>query len=82
MSDKFMQHLQKSKVLIADGATGTNLLSEGLPPGATPETWVIERPEKILDLALSFVRAGSDIILTSTFGATRLRIAFLPIIPG
>ena len=74
MSDKFMQHLQKSKVLIADGATGTNLLSEGLPPGATPETWVIERPEKILDLALSFVRAGSDIILTSTFGATRLRL--------
>jgi len=45
-----------------------------LKSGMSPEVWVMEQPGKILDLAIAFVRAGSDIILTCTFGGTHLRL--------
>ncbi len=70
----FTERLQRGEILIADGATGTNLQRKGLPPGLSPEVWVFERPEVIRSLATSFVEAGSDIILTCTFGGTRLRL--------
>jgi len=60
--------------MVSDGATGTNLQKVGLAAGVSPETWVMEQPQKILDLESAFVRAGSDIILTCTFGATSLRL--------
>ncbi len=71
----FRQRLENGDILIADGATGTNLLSRGLPRGATPETWVLENPEEIVALHRQFIAAGSDIILTSTFGGSSLRLA-------
>lgn len=74
MTHKLTQSLENRRVLVADGATGTNLLKQGLRSGKTPEAWVLEEPDKILNLARSFVDAGSDIILTSTFGGTRLRL--------
>jgi 5-methyltetrahydrofolate--homocysteine methyltransferase len=66
--------LQAGEVLIADGATGTNLQTVGLPPGTTPEEWVFTQPDRIRALQRSFVEAGSDLILTCTFGGTRLRL--------
>lgn len=60
--------------LVSDGATGTNLQSMGLQQGKTAEEWVLERPQAILDLEKQFVEAGSEFILTCTFGATRLRL--------
>lgn len=75
MSQPFLELLKSGKILVSDGATGTNLQKAGLPVGASPETWVMEKPELILDLERAFIRAGSDIILTCTFGATRLRMA-------
>jgi 5-methyltetrahydrofolate--homocysteine methyltransferase len=70
----FIERLKSGEILVADGATGTNLQKAGLVSGQTPEAWVLEQPEKILALAESFVDAGSDIILTCTFGGTRLRL--------
>ncbi|QBK29914.1 betaine--homocysteine S-methyltransferase [Roseitalea porphyridii] len=61
-------------VLLADGATGTNLFAMGLESGDAPELWNIEAPEKIVALHQGFVDAGSDIILTNSFGGTRHRL--------
>jgi 5-methyltetrahydrofolate--homocysteine methyltransferase len=74
MAEAFWQRLQLGEVLVADGATGTNLQAVGLPPGASPEEWVVEQPDRIRALQRSFVEAGSDLILTCTFGGTRLRL--------
>ena len=72
--NKFLEHLEAGDVLVADGATGTNLQKMGLQPGIAPEDLVIDNPDLLLQLASRFVQAGSDIILTCTFGGTRLRM--------
>ena len=72
--NRLLQRLQEKKVLVADGATGTNLQKVGLSGGMHAEDWVLDCPEKILDLEKAFIAAGADILLTCTFGATRLRL--------
>ena len=67
--------LADGEVLLADGATGTLLQSMGLPPGQLPEVWVLEQPERIRAFYGGYVNAGSDIILTCTFGGTRYRLS-------
>lgn len=74
MSQLFFEKLKSTKTLVSDGATGTNLQKVGLKPGMSPEVWVMEQPQKILDLEKAFVKSGSDIILTCTFGGTRFRL--------
>jgi methionine synthase I (cobalamin-dependent) len=59
---------------VADGATGTNLFGRGLETGYPPELWCVERPDDILWLHRSFLDAGSDIILTNSFGGTAFRL--------
>lgn len=76
---KFHDRLKASGVLVTDGATGTNLQKVGLTGGAIPEGWVLDQPEKILTLTKSFVDAGSDIVLTCTFGGTRIRLRESPL---
>ncbi len=70
----FVERLKAGEVLVADGATGTNLQKVGLVGGIHTEDWVFDEPQKILDLEKAFVAAGSDIILTCTFGGTRPRM--------
>lgn len=72
--NKFLKRLSAGEILIADGATGTNLQKMGIKPGTPPEDLVMDAPETILALETAFVEAGSDIILTCTFGGTRLRM--------
>jgi len=60
--------------LMADGATGTNLFDMGLEAGDPPEAWSVDHPDRITKLHQSFVDAGSDIILTNTFGCNRRRL--------
>jgi 5-methyltetrahydrofolate--homocysteine methyltransferase len=72
--NKFIERLNAGEVLVADGATGSNLQKMGLKPGRPPEELVIDSPEIVQKLASSFVEAGSDIILTCTFGGSRLRL--------
>src|SRR5512146_109790 len=70
--NKFLQRLQEGKVLIADGSTGASLQKMGLKAGTPPEDLVFDAPEMILQLEGAFVQAGSDIILTDTFGGSRV----------
>ncbi len=68
------ERLEAGEVLIADGATGTNYQRLGLEIGVAPEEWVFDQPENVLAVHQAFAEAGSDIILTCTFGGTRLRL--------
>jgi 5-methyltetrahydrofolate--homocysteine methyltransferase len=68
------QTLQARKILIADGATGTMLMAAGLPAGSAPEMWNVERPEQIIALHRAYLEAGSQIILTNTFGGSRIKL--------
>jgi 5-methyltetrahydrofolate--homocysteine methyltransferase len=70
--NKFLERLQSGKTMVADGATGTNLHKMGLQPGIVPEDLVFDQPELILKLESAFAKAGSDILLTCTFGGTRI----------
>ncbi len=70
----FTELLQARAWLLADGATGTNLFAMGLANGEPPEFWTTEKPENIRALHQGFVDAGSDIILTNTFGCNRHRL--------
>ncbi len=60
---------------VADGAWGTQLQQLGLPPGDCPELWNSENPQAVETVARSYVEAGSDVILTNTFGANRFMLA-------
>jgi 5-methyltetrahydrofolate--homocysteine methyltransferase len=71
----FTERLERGDVLIADGATGTTCQHMGLPLGVAPEEWVLTAPERIVALHQGFARAGSDIVLTCTFGGTGIRLA-------
>src|SRR5574341_572097 len=72
--NKFLERLNGGEILVADGATGSNLQRMGLKPGRPPEDLVIDDPDTVRKLVSSFVEAGSDIILTCTFGGTRMRM--------
>lgn len=75
MTENFINRLAAGEVLISDGATGTNLQQKGLPVGAAAEVWVLDNPEGIRSLNRAFIAAGSDILLTCTFGGTKLRLS-------
>ena len=71
----FLDLLAERPVLLADGATGTNYQNMGIEPGVAPEEWVIDEPEHVRELHRRFVAAGSDLVLTCSFGGTSLRLA-------
>ena len=66
--------LAEKGILLADGATGTNLFNMGLESGEAPELLLETKPEAIVELHQRFVDAGADIILTNSFGGTRHRL--------
>jgi 5-methyltetrahydrofolate--homocysteine methyltransferase len=74
MTNPLSELLNEKGILLADGATGTNLFDMGLTSGDAPELWNVDCPEKIEALHQSFVDAGADIILTNTFGCSRNRM--------
>jgi 5-methyltetrahydrofolate--homocysteine methyltransferase len=73
-SEAFLTSVRSGTVLLADGATGTMLQDYGLETGRVPETWLFERPDEIRALHQAYINAGSNIILTCSFGGTRFRL--------
>ena len=74
MTHSIQELLQSRDWLLADGATGSNLFDVGLVSGDAPELWNVDHPDRIAALHQSFIDAGSDIVLTNTFGGTRYRL--------
>jgi len=71
---KIIQEIQKGRVLVSDGAWGTFLQKKGLKPGECPEEWNITRPDDVFDIAQSYIKAGSDMIETNSFGGNRFKL--------
>lgn len=69
------EKLKEGNVLISDGAWGTFLQQMGLKAGECPELWNVEHPEKVLQIAQSYIDAGSDMIETNSFGGTKFKLA-------
>jgi 5-methyltetrahydrofolate--homocysteine methyltransferase len=65
----------KNRVLLSDGAWGTFLQAKGLTPGECPELWNITHRNEVLDIAKSYIRAGSDIIETNSFGGSIIKLS-------
>lgn len=61
------------ELLFMDGGMGTLLQERGLGSGELPEIWNIEHTEELVEIHRAYVEAGSDIILTNTFGANRIK---------
>jgi 5-methyltetrahydrofolate--homocysteine methyltransferase len=74
MSDLLAELLETRDYLLADGATGTNMMAMGLPAGQAPDLWNLDAPQNVTRLHESFIEVGADIILTNTFGSNRCRL--------
>lgn len=61
--------LLRKRIIILDGATGTNLLDRGLLPGEPPSILNLKNPQVVYQLQRRYIDSGSDIILTNTFSA-------------
>ena len=66
--------IAERQTLMIDGAMGTELFARGLTAGDPPETWNVEQPDKVIDIHQKYIDAGSDIILTNSFGGTAFRL--------
>jgi len=70
-----LEELKRGKVLLSDGAWGTLLQAKGMKPGECPELWNITRRNDVLEIAQSYLQAGSDIIETNSFGGSRIKLS-------
>jgi 5-methyltetrahydrofolate--homocysteine methyltransferase len=66
--------ISEGRILVSDGAWGTFLQKKGLHPGECPESWCTEKAEEVKDIALGYIRAGSDMIETNSFGGTVFKL--------
>ncbi|MEN6495763.1 MAG: homocysteine S-methyltransferase family protein [Thermoguttaceae bacterium] len=72
---RLIQELTTAGPVITDGAWGTQLQQRGLDVGACPDAWNLAHPERVEEVARAYVEAGSQVILTNTFGANRFILA-------
>jgi methionine synthase I (cobalamin-dependent) len=70
-----IEKLLSAGTVVTDGAWGTQLQLRGLPVGACPDAWNLTEPAKVEEVARVYVEAGSQVILTNTFGANRFVLA-------
>jgi 5-methyltetrahydrofolate--homocysteine methyltransferase len=70
----FEKLLGEKSTLLADGATGTTFFAMGLQSGDAPELWNVDYPERVARHYQAFIDAGSDLVLTNSFGGTRYRL--------
>ena len=69
--------LIKKRIVVLDGAMGSTLIAAGLKGGIPPESWNVEKPEFIKKIHSDYFAAGSDVVLTNTFGGTRIKLEAL-----
>jgi 5-methyltetrahydrofolate--homocysteine methyltransferase len=72
---KLQNEIKKGRILVSDGAWGTFLHKKGLQTGECPELWNLTHRDAVLDIAKSYIKSGSDIILTNSFGGSPIKLA-------
>ena len=75
MTGREFAALCRTRLLRLDGATGTELAKQGMPPGVCPELWVSENPQAIIAVQTAYAAAGSDIVYAPTFGGNPAKLA-------
>lgn len=73
MSAKFLDAIVE-RVLVGDGAMGTQLMAAGLEQGGCGEAWNLAEPDKVVEIQRRYVEAGSDCLITNTFGGSRIML--------
>jgi 5-methyltetrahydrofolate--homocysteine methyltransferase len=73
-SARFRALLERGGPILADGAMGTMLFASGLQFGDPPEVWNLTHPDVVRRVHRGYLEAGSQILLTNTFGGNRLRL--------
>jgi 5-methyltetrahydrofolate--homocysteine methyltransferase len=71
---KLLQDAIKERPLLGDGAMGTQLMIAGLEQGNCGEAWNLTLPERVLAIQRRYVEAGSDCLITNTFGGSRIML--------
>ncbi len=71
---KLLQDAIRERPMLADGAMGTQLMFAGLEQGNCGEEWNVTHPEKVLAIQRRYAEAGSECILTNTFGGSRIML--------
>ena len=74
MTREQFRDLIKQKILVLDGATGTNLQKAGMPTGVCPEKWILEHKDIMIELQMNYINAGSNIIYAPTFSGNRIKL--------
>ncbi|WP_167955961.1 homocysteine S-methyltransferase family protein [Anaerosporobacter faecicola] len=74
MNQEEFLSLCRSKIVLLDGATGSNLQKAGMPTGVCPEDWILKNPEALVGLQKEYVLAGTDILYSPTFTANRIKL--------
>jgi len=67
--------LIKERVVLLDGGMGTELIRHGFPQGACPESWNKEKPDVVKKIHESYFKAGSDVVLTNSFGGSQIKLS-------
>ncbi len=75
MDRKQFARLFEERILLLDGATGTQMMKRGMPAGVCPELWAIEHPEALASVQKAYVAAGSHAVYTFTFGGSRFKLS-------
>jgi 5-methyltetrahydrofolate--homocysteine methyltransferase len=71
---KLLHEAILSRPLLGDGAMGTQLMLAGLEQGNCGEAWNLTQPERVLAIQRRYVEAGSDCLITNTFGGSRIML--------
>ncbi|MGB8455194.1 MAG: homocysteine S-methyltransferase family protein [Anaerocolumna sp.] len=74
MTKKEFLDLINSKIVLLDGAMGSNMQKSGMPTGVCPERWILEHGNVLLDLQKGYIAAGADIIYAPTFTSNRIKL--------
>ncbi|PYQ03572.1 MAG: homocysteine methyltransferase [Acidobacteria bacterium] len=74
MSNVTLLQAIRDRVLLGDGAMGTQLQQAGLESGGCGEAWNLDHPDRVLAIQRAYAEAGSDCIITNTFGASRIML--------
>ncbi len=75
MTKNEFKALIEQKIIILDGATGSNLQNAGMPSGVCPETWILDNKEVLITLQKEYLDAGTDILYAPTFTSNRIKLA-------
>jgi 5-methyltetrahydrofolate--homocysteine methyltransferase len=67
--------LISERTVLLDGGLGTELMKRGLPQGTCPELWNVKNPDAVKDVYRSYFEAGSDAVVTNSFGGSRIKLA-------